>query len=190
MSHPDIITTSIWDEPGNTEKLTKLYFDGLTFARIAAALGQGISREACIGKAHRLKLPPRQSPIRTDRVSRKTTPLVMGRAGRAGNPGQPKVANIIHRIEGRQKIERARQVGKLSHHGQVPFRAAGRVDVDNDGVDVSSLIGIMDLNAHTCRWPIGDPQTPDFGFCGKHSVEGKPYCEDHCRRAFNTPGAA
>ena len=42
-----------------------------------------------------------------------------------------------------------------------------------------------ELNEHTCKWPIGDPLTPDFYFCGQHSDEGKPYCDFHSRRAYH-----
>lgn len=45
-------------------------------------------------------------------------------------------------------------------------------------------IGIMDLKLNTCRWPIGDPMDEDFHFCGKNTVMGKPYCEEHCAMAY------
>ena len=45
-------------------------------------------------------------------------------------------------------------------------------------------IGIMDLKLNTCRWPIGDPMDADFHFCGKNTVMGKPYCEEHCAMAY------
>ena len=46
-------------------------------------------------------------------------------------------------------------------------------------------LSLLELNEHTCKWPIGDPLTPDFYFCGQHSEEGKPYCEFHSRRAYH-----
>ena len=46
-------------------------------------------------------------------------------------------------------------------------------------------LSLLQLNEHTCKWPIGDPLTPDFYFCGQHSEEGKPYCEFHSRRAYH-----
>jgi len=45
-------------------------------------------------------------------------------------------------------------------------------------------IGIMELKLNTCRWPIGDPTEPDFHFCGKNTVMGKPYCHEHCALAY------
>jgi GcrA cell cycle regulator len=46
---------------------------------------------------------------------------------------------------------------------------------------------IQTLTEACCRWPIGDPQQPDFHFCGKKKVTGLPYCEVHARRAFQPP---
>jgi GcrA cell cycle regulator len=48
---------------------------------------------------------------------------------------------------------------------------------------------IQTLTECCCRWPIGDPQTPEFHFCGKKKVPGLPYCEFHARRAFQPPQA-
>lgn len=69
-------------------------------------------------------------------------------------------------------------------------RANGpRIEADPDGLlelgnDVTALIGsILDLTEHTCKWPIGDPLKPNFGFCGRHSLEGSPYCAGHDARA-------
>jgi GcrA cell cycle regulator len=46
-------------------------------------------------------------------------------------------------------------------------------------------LSLLQLNEETCKWPIGDPLTPDFYFCGQHSEEGKPYCDFHSRRAYH-----
>jgi len=48
---------------------------------------------------------------------------------------------------------------------------------------------IQTLTESCCRWPIGDPQQPDFHFCGKKKIPGLPYCEVHARRAFQPPQA-
>jgi GcrA cell cycle regulator len=46
-------------------------------------------------------------------------------------------------------------------------------------------LSLLQLTEQTCKWPIGDPLTADFFFCGGHSEEGKPYCEFHSRRAYH-----
>jgi GcrA cell cycle regulator len=52
-------------------------------------------------------------------------------------------------------------------------------------IPVEQRLTLLELNEHTCKWPIGDPLTPDFYFCGQHSEEGKPYCDFHSRRAYH-----
>ena len=48
---------------------------------------------------------------------------------------------------------------------------------------------LMELTERTCKWPIGDPATEDFWFCGLPSVAGKPYCEAHVSVAFQPMSA-
>ncbi|MCX8508287.1 MAG: GcrA cell cycle regulator, partial [Rhodobacteraceae bacterium] len=50
-------------------------------------------------------------------------------------------------------------------------------------------IPLMELTERTCKWPIGDPATPDFWFCGLPSQAGKPYCEAHVGVAFQPMSA-
>ena len=45
-------------------------------------------------------------------------------------------------------------------------------------------VQLMDLKLNTCRWPIGDPKDEDFCFCGKQTLTGKPYCQQHCQEAY------
>ena len=45
-------------------------------------------------------------------------------------------------------------------------------------------IALTELKANSCRWPLGDPNDPDFSFCGKEAVPGKPYCATHCLEAY------
>tara|TARA_Y100001935_G_C17231290_1_gene470551 strand:- start:507 stop:902 length:396 start_codon:yes stop_codon:yes gene_type:complete len=99
-----------WTET-RVDQLKQLWGDGLTASQIAEKLG-GVSRNAVIGKAHRLGLSSRPSPIK-----RKMIPL----------------AAVSERM---------------------------------------------------CQWPIGDPGDPEFHFCGKPALHGRPYCEDHCTAAY------
>jgi GcrA cell cycle regulator len=54
--------------------------------------------------------------------------------------------------------------------------------------DLAPTCQLQGLTGTTCRWPIGDPREPGFGFCGRPHVPGLPYCEYHARRAFRRPG--
>jgi GcrA cell cycle regulator len=48
----------------------------------------------------------------------------------------------------------------------------------------SKRLNLLQLTERTCKWPIGDPATEDFFFCGLPSTPGKPYCETHVSVAF------
>ena len=52
-------------------------------------------------------------------------------------------------------------------------------------IPVEERLSLLQLNESTCKWPIGDPLTADFFFCGGHAEENKPYCEFHSRRAYH-----
>ena len=121
--------------------LKKLWGDGRTAAEIARALGAGFTRNAVIGKAHRLKLSSRLSPVSV----------------------VPKV-----RAANTQKVVRPRL--------KVSAMPPPKIDIKG--------IKMIDLKERMCRWPIGDPQDPDFKFCGCNTVPGLSYCPDHARMAF------
>ena len=52
----------------------------------------------------------------------------------------------------------------------------------------SRSIGIMQLNKHTCRWPLGEPRKSDFHYCGKRIMDRSPYCVEHTTKAWAQPG--
>jgi GcrA cell cycle regulator len=138
--------------------------EGISAANIAFELGGGISRSAVIGKVHRLKLTQhgRQKPPRPH-----------------GNKGQPKAKSIIKRVAARQKIAAA----------PLP-PAEPYVEQQDEGVDVTALIGLLKLTDQTCKFPIGDPLLPGFGFCGKQPEPEKVYCAHHCAKAYHRPGVS
>ena len=126
--------------------LKQLWGEGKTAAEIAKVLGDGITRNAVIGKAHRLKLSSRLSPIQQNTVKK------------------PKSEALAPRL--------AKPAVKLPE-----FRGKG--------------IAMVELDARMCRWPNGDPQDKEnFNFCGCDAVAGLPYCEDHCRAAYQVPTRA
>jgi GcrA cell cycle regulator len=132
------------------ETLTTLWRSGLSASQIAKTLG-GVTRNAVIGKVHRLGLAGRAAP-------RAPRPI---RAARV--PARPPRARFRPQIPRRSTDE-----------GRLP------------GLEVAEPRETCDLAAlaaHACRWPIGDPKGPGFGFCGRPASED-PYCEAHRRRAF------
>lgn len=119
------------------EILKKLWGEGKTAAEIAKELG-GVTRNAVIGKAHRLKLSNRVSPIQQNKKPVAAKPAV---------EKKPK-KKIISEDENRERVS------------------------------------LIDLGPRQCRWPIGDPQEENFGFCGDHLMPGLPYCAEHAKVAY------
>jgi GcrA cell cycle regulator len=51
-------------------------------------------------------------------------------------------------------------------------------------VPMSQRLSLLELNEATCHWPVGDPSSPDFFFCGGKALAGLPYCAQHSRVAY------
>ena len=139
------------------ELLRKLWGEGHTAAEIAKKIGQ-VTRNAVIGKAHRLNLPSRVSPIR----SKKKATI------------KPANTNVrpLKKVVSKAKKKDAPTVKKNAP--QLPKEPEIIGDVKQ----------LDELKAHDCRWPYGDPQTDKFGFCGAQSLEGLPYCGEHAQMAY------
>lgn len=161
------------------ERLTALWKEGKTASQIAEELGS-ITRNAVIGKAHRLGLSGRPSPIKKGGASteRKRAAKAEAKAAkpRARKPQAPR------RAEPQRKQEK-------------PSRGAAVVTLPprppaEDGAAVKCFgpgLSIMDLTERTCRWPVGDPKSGDFRYCG-HSIQpGEQYCAQHAAIAFQAP---
>jgi GcrA cell cycle regulator len=167
------------------ELLKKLWMEGLSASQIAGILGEGVTRNAVIGKVHRLKLSGRAKPASsTPRVRSTPRPSTSGRrvAAPSSRPtssaigGMMKARNISSAIHGATAL-------KLSEELEADLYVAPQVQEIE--IPVAQRLTLLQLNEHTCKWPIGDPLTADFFFCGGHSEEGKPYCEFHSRRAYH-----
>ena len=141
------------------EQLRSLWHDGLSASQIAMQLG-GITRNAVIGKAHRLGLTGRPSPIKN----------------RPAGISRPRPAR-------RPRVERIAQP-RIAASPQ-----PRRIEPPPPAVELEDVPGatILTLTDRICKWPIGDPRHPDFHFCGRASAEGLPYCADHARRAYQPP---
>ena len=149
------------------EVLKTLWMDGLSASQIAARLGDGITRNAVIGKVHRLGLSGRGSPTRVakPRARRPRQPSAPKKMATGSDAFKPKVS--LARV---QKREPAPE----------PIRL---VDIPE-----GERIGILGLTDQTCRWPLGDPGTEDFCFCGHTPQVGTPYCDYHAEIAYQPAG--
>lgn len=154
-----------WNEE-RVELLKKLWAEGLSASQIAGRLG-GVTRNAVIGKVHRLGLSGRATTSRM----KSHRPRARASAKRNGKSRFGSVGNPAFRA--------------LYNPEAQPFTPA----VEELVIPEKERKSIQTLMENHCRWPIGDPQMADFHFCGKSKVAGLPYCEFHARRAFQPPQA-
>jgi GcrA cell cycle regulator len=168
------------------ELLRKLWSDGLSASQVAAELGPGITRNAVIGKIHRLGLAERA----------KTTSALRPRAAKSSRPAAPAPrggGHVGHGHVGHGGVVHGGTVhGGGVIHGNVALAFAPQTVAvartapeDEVVIPLSERVTLMDLRESMCRWPMGDPTTPEFRFCGGRSpVGGGPYCAHHARVAY------
>lgn len=148
------------------ELLKKLWGEGLSASQIASELGE-VTRNAVIGKVHRLGLS--------------------GRAKAAPAPARPRTKP--NRPEGQDaRPQRPATIGNTAlapDLEEAPEEAPAPAPVASDNVvPMAQRCTIMNLTETTCRWPIGEPGTEAFHFCGSKSNAGMPYCAQHARIAY------
>jgi GcrA cell cycle regulator len=157
------------------ELLKKLWADGLSASQIATELG-GVTRNAVIGKVHRLSLSGRAKPATTPIARPRKQPAVAtGRTNVSGRPQPPMTRPLV---AGNTALK---PIGQLAPE---PRRAPRPADSNDVVVPISLHASILTLTEQTCKWPNGDPSSEDFHFCGQRSNSGIPYCEYHSRIAY------
>jgi len=156
-----------WNDE-RVDLLKKLWADGLSASQIAGRLG-GVTRNAVIGKVHRLGLSGRATTSRMK--SHRPRVRAQSAGKRLMKPRFPNTGNSILR--------------NLFLGDTEPYVPPAEEVV----IPLNERKYIQSLTETCCRWPIGDPQQVDFHFCGKKKVTGLPYCEVHARRAFEPPQA-
>lgn len=163
-------TSASWTDE-RVELLQKLWSEGLSASQIATQLG-GVTRNAVIGKIHRLGLSGRAKTASQPRP-RKPRPASKP-TGRSGGSGGATIVRTT-RVIGNTALKLVTEI-----EAETELVPLGDADI----VPFGERKTLMDLNEHTCRWPMGDPGSPDFAFCGRDSVPGQPYCAAHARVAY------
>ncbi|PTW62146.1 GcrA cell cycle regulator [Breoghania corrubedonensis] len=147
--------------------LKKLWSEGLSASQIATELG-GVTRNAVIGKVHRLGLSGRAKTATAPAKPRRTRPATSA-------PARP-AASAAPRTIGATALK--------AEPTPVAAVATQPAPVAELVIPQEQRATILQLNERTCKWPIGDPSTDDFYFCGRNSDPGVPYCAHHCRIAY------
>lgn len=153
-----------WNDE-RVELLKKLWAEGLSASQIASRIGT-VTRNAVIGKVHRLGLSGRATTSRMKSHRPRTRPATVKRVAK------PRFASV-----GNTALQRLYQADIEPYVPQVEELV----------IPLAERKTIQTLGECNCRWPIGDPQEADFHFCGKNKMQGLPYCEFHARRAFQPP---
>lgn len=191
------------------ELLKKMWAEGNSASQIAKELGS-VTRNAVIGKVHRLGLSSRNGD--TASAEAPAAPAAAAAAPEAPRtkapvpeqrrpaepeaeapqtdadepaddaPAAPAPTNTVVQLPGRRPIVPAGQPlpPQPSAHEISPEALANVREVEK----TARKLNLMELTERTCKWPIGDPATEEFWFCGLPAVAGKPYCEAHVSVAF------
>lgn len=185
------------------ERLKTLWTQGMTASQIADELG-GVSRNAVIGKAHRLGLQSRPSPVKANEhgeegmgveapsagpapweipaaaapaaAAEEAAPAAVQPAPQPSQPPQPQIRSIGPGGFVRQ--------APGEQQSPIPPAPPRRLVPAKPSPEIADKTSLLDLNEKICKWPIGHPGEPDFHFCGQQANPGFPYCVEHCGVAY------
>jgi GcrA cell cycle regulator len=163
------MTMSWTDE--RVELLKKLWIDGLSASQIAGELG-GVTRNAVIGKVHRLGLSGRAKSPSSSSAPRARKP--------APRPTVPRTTASSPSMGGSVRGNTALAPQMREEVAYMPV-----IHIQEDVVvPMSRRVSIMELRESMCKWPMGDPQSSEFVYCGADCGFGKTYCTHHANIAY------
>ena len=188
------------------ETLKKMWGEGQSASQIAKELG-GVTRNAVIGKVHRLGLsnragsggaaaataaaPAPEAPAKPAPAPKPATKPKARPEPEAENVAAPAPEAPAGQGEANEDAPRttARRAIIPAGHPLPPQPSANEIDPEalakvSEVEKAAKRLNLMELTERTCKWPIGDPATEDFYFCGLPVQQGKPYCEAHVGVAF------
>lgn len=168
------------------EQLRKLWSEGLSASQIAAQLG-GVSRNAVIGKVHRMKLSNRgRAAAAPVAAKKKIAEPVAAVPAAVASPAVRATAQAVMAAAAVMRPVTA-TVGATALQAQFeaePVLRPAMRPSDNVVIPISRRLRLVQLTERTCKWPNGDPLSEDFNFCGNDCAETGPYCRYHARIAF------
>ena len=188
------------------ETLKKMWGDGQSASQIAKELG-GVTRNAVIGKVHRLGLSNRAgtgaaAPAAKPAPKAKPSETVEAPSAKPASKPAPKakpsmavaITEELDLDENGIPISAARRAIIPAGQPLPPQPSANEISPEalakvNEVEKTAKRLTLMELTEKTCKWPVGDPATEDFWFCGLPVQQGKPYCEAHVGVAFQPMSA-
>jgi len=193
--------------------LTKMWEGGATASQIAEELG-GVSRNAVIGKAHRLGLKSRPSPVKANDEPRakpaakkkEVKPVKLKEKVEAAKPAPRPVPGVAPKAPVAADSDTPSQPlpnptpnmpkivsvgpggflrqGPGDQQAPIPPAPPRRLVPAKPSPEIAGKTSLLDLSDKVCRWPMGHPGEADFHFCGEQVNPGFPYCVEHCGRAY------
>lgn len=186
------------------DDLKGMWEKGMTASQIAESLG-GVSRNAVIGKAHRLGLKSRPSPVKAKDGKAKKKPTGKPKAAPKARAAPKPRAAPPQRAEAAQAKPAEPAAAKPAPPSGPQYRSIGpggftrqspadqhplppapprRLVPEKLDPEYEDKTGLLDLTERVCKWPMGHPGESDFHFCGGTVNPGFPYCVEHCGRAY------
>ena len=195
------------------DQLKAMWEKGLTASQIADELG-GVSRNAVIGKAHRLGLQSRPSPVKPNEAPKKAAPVrkpapeaeapkpaapVQHSAPAPARPAPsvapaPAQSAAAPAADAPAPAPQPRIIsvgpggflrqGPGDQQAPIPPAPPRRLVPAKPSPEIAGKTTLLDLTERICKWPMGHPGEPDFHFCGEAVNPGFPYCVEHCGRAY------
>ena len=195
------------------DQLKAMWERGLTASQIAEELG-GVSRNAVIGKAHRLGLQSRPSPVKANETPKRAAAPVRKPAPAAPEAETPRAAApapapvrapapaapapapaaVASSDDAPTPAPQPRIVsvgpggflrqGPGDQQAPIPPAPPRRLVPAKPSAEIAGKTSLLDLTERICKWPMGHPGEPDFHFCGEAVNPGFPYCVEHCGRAY------
>ena len=173
-----------WTEE-RVETLKAMWAEGKSASQIAKELG-GVTRNAVIGKVHRLGLSNRNQPAKTTEEAPAAAPAAEPKARPAPKEAppvsDPAPAAEAEPAPAREPVQRKAVVPAGQPLPPQPSQSEISEEQRKNLRDLEKRarkLTLLQLTERTCKWPIGDPATEEFWFCGHPAQPGKPYCETH-----------
>jgi GcrA cell cycle regulator len=175
--HRGVVRIMGWTEQ-QIQMLKEMWGNGYSASEIAGRIGGGLSRNAIIGKAHRLKL---------------SAGLSAAKIGPAAGHRVPAAQNMSANVKSSRKRVMLRPLPVLpvppsTTVTKIVSKESFRSLDSINGIKRSEGVAVTRAGERQCRWPVGDPRSPDFRFCGCQVYESLPYCIDHARVAYQSMG--
>jgi len=163
------------------ETLKTLWGEGQSASQIAKVLG-GVTRNAVIGKVHRLGLASRTAAKPEPAKAVKEAPAPKAKAKAKASPKLVEKPAAVAKDKPKPlTTHKPPSVTSTFPHPPAPSEPlVDLVDVDA----AAKKLSLLELNERTCKWPIGDPSAGEFYFCGHAAAPGKPYCSSHVAAAY------